>query len=399
MLCLLWACCCCCSLQALRSQNDTLSQRLNAADGSNTALQAGLDRSWASARAADRAAQETKQQLMQAQQQVLQLRQQLLLQQQQGAASGALSLGASGYSAGLMGAADGYGGLGLAGGLGAESSRARLELGPPAYANPSVYASQDWNSASRSSAASLDGPSWANQQQQQAVYGSLSSSPDAHAHQAAARAGQQQQQQQQPVSVSRSLEGPPWFVGGGGRVGSTQQISSHLPPSTTPQVHSPTPAPASTAGHVAAQQYRSTVLPQASTAAGTAALHHPSAGHGQMMPPEHADVSRGRAPSPQQLQASAADLGYSGSALPLSRDMLSVVEVMAATKQLEDQLLDLSQERDELEKELAKMPPGAGRTIKGRQRKMVVEQRLDDLGVEISRVRIEIKKLNGQTKR
>jgi flagellar biosynthesis chaperone FliJ len=79
--------------------------------------------------------------------------------------------------------------------------------------------------------------------------------------------------------------------------------------------------------------------------------------------------------------------------------MLSVVEVMATTKQLEDQLLDLSQERDELEKELAKMPPGAGRTIKGRQRKMVVEQRLDDLGVEISRVRIEIKKLNGQTKR
>jgi hypothetical protein len=128
--------------------------------------------------------------------------------------------------------------------------------------------------------------------------------------------------------------------------------------------------------------------------AANAAQQPSSSQHMQMQ--MQADMLRGKAPSPMQA---AADLGYTGSTLPLSRDMMSVVEIMASTKQLEDQLLELSKERDELEKELAKMPPGAGRTIKGRQRKMAVESRLDDLGFEISRIRTEIKKLNGQIKR
>ena len=67
-------------LQTLRAQNEALAQRLHAADSTNAALQAGLDKSWQSAHAADRAAQESKQQLMQAQQTILQLRQQLLQQ-------------------------------------------------------------------------------------------------------------------------------------------------------------------------------------------------------------------------------------------------------------------------------------------------------------------------------
>jgi hypothetical protein len=143
------------------------------------------------------------------------------------------------------------------------------------------------------------------------------------------------------------------------------------------------------------QRHQSSGLQLSVTAAAASHAYQPS---GLQLQAERSEL-QARAPSPQQLQASAADLGYTGSALPLSRDMMSVVEIMAATKQLEDQLLNLCQERDELDKELAKMPPGAGRTIKGRQRKMAVESRLDELGLEISRVRTEVKKLSGQIKR
>ena len=179
-------------------------------------------------------------------------------------------------------------------------------------------------------------------------------------------------------------------------MGSTQQISSHLQA-----------APAA----AAAASGSSGAVGAAAAAAG--GLHEPQQHAGgvplgaSVRPPTTsssqqqlaADLLRAKAPSPMQLQASAADLGFTGATLPLSRDMMSVVEIMASTKQLEDSLLGLCTERDELEKELAKMPPGAGRTIKGRQRKMAVEARLDDLGLEISRVRTDIKKLNGQIKR
>jgi gas vesicle protein len=75
---------------------------------------------------------------------------------------------------------------------------------------------------------------------------------------------------------------------------------------------------------------------------------------------------------------------------------LTVAETMAATKQLEDLLLAQSQEKDELTMELAKMPLGAGRTLKERQRKMQVEQRLEELDKLISKNRMQLKKLLGK---
>lgn len=170
-------------------------------------------------------------------------------------------------------------------------------------------------------------------------------------------------------------------------MGSTQQISSHNYACSSAAMAAPAAAAGGGARYDSQQHSSGMPLGAANTA------QQPSSSHPLQM---QADMFRAKAPSPMQA---AADLGFTGSTLPLSRDMMSVVEIMASTKQLEDQLLDLSKERDELEKELAKMPPGAGRTIKGRQRKMAVESRLDDLGFEISRIRTEIKKLNGQIKR
>jgi hypothetical protein len=95
------------------------------------------------------------------------------------------------------------------------------------------------------------------------------------------------------------------------------------------------------------------------------------------------------------VAASAAQLGFAGASTALSREHMSVVEVMAATKQLEEQLLSLLSERDELDKELAKLPLGAGRTIRERQRKNMIQARLDELNPDISRVRTHIKRLNG----
>jgi hypothetical protein len=236
-------------------------------------------------------------------------------------------------------------------------------------------------------------------QQQQGSCSSMSNSPGANMG--------QQQQQLQPVPVNRSVDGTPWFAGGGGRVGSTQQISSHVHPvvsSTTARAPTSAGLPPAAAAPASfeAQQHAAAPAP-AAAAPQPPQQQQPSSStlaHATAAAAERADALRaGRTPSPMQLQASAADLGFTGSTLPLSRDMLGVVEVMAATKQLEDELLGLCKERDDLEKELAKMPVGAGRTIKGRQRKMAVESRLDDLGLDISRLRTEIKRLNGQIKR
>lgn len=180
-------------------------------------------------------------------------------------------------------------------------------------------------------------------------------------------------------------------------MGSTQQISGHAHPvASSTTARAPTSAglaPAAAAAAFEAQQHAG-----AAAAAAPPSQQQPSSSALVQAAAERAEALRaGRTPSPMQLQA--ADLGFTGSTLPLSRDMMGVVEVMAATKQLEDELLVLCKERDDLEKELAKMPVGAGRTIKGRQRKMAVESRLDDLGLDISRVRTEIKRLNGQVKR
>eukprot|EP00879_Flechtneria_rotunda_P016839 GHRR01017625.1.p1 GENE.GHRR01017625.1~~GHRR01017625.1.p1 ORF type:complete len:169 (+),score=73.95 GHRR01017625.1:524-1030(+) len=74
----------------------------------------------------------------------------------------------------------------------------------------------------------------------------------------------------------------------------------------------------------------------------------------------------------------------------------NVAELMAATKQLEDELLVYCQEKDELNKEYAKMPLGAGRTVRERQRKVVIEERLEEVDKLISRIRMQLKKYLGK---
>jgi len=406
--CFPWCMHCLHCLQSLRAQNDTLNQRLSAADSSNCALQSGLDKSWQSARAADRAAQDAKQQLIQAQQQILQLRQQLH-HQGLSAAMPSMSAGyglgshSAGQSAGLSGgmaghswmdrAVDSYS-LGAAmapssSALGLDSARPRFESST--MQGGLMYASQEWQGGARGLAASADAAPWSSAQQH-GGFSSLSNSPSpttaARAGPAPAEAG---------PSVSRSADSTPWFAGGGSRMASTQQISNHM--------RAPSPGEvAPSTGHGGAAAGGGFDLQQtARTAAPAAAAATPAAA-----PSSHMQLDQRLTQQVQQqqqhhgsglAQASAADLGFSGSTVPLTREMMTVVEIMGATKQAEDQLLSLSKERDELEKELAKMPLGAGRTIKGRQRKQAVETRLDELGFEISRLRTQIKQLNGNIKR
>lgn len=68
-------------------------------------------------------------------------------------------------------------------------------------------------------------------------------------------------------------------------------------------------------------------------------------------------------------------------------------ELMQQIEALEGELMELSIEKSSLETEYAKMPGGAGRTMKERQRKAEVEARLEELGREISKVRLSLKKL------
>lgn len=77
-------------------------------------------------------------------------------------------------------------------------------------------------------------------------------------------------------------------------------------------------------------------------------------------------------------------------------EQLTAVEIMAQTKQLEDALLLLCQEKDELNAELSKLPLGSGKTMRERQRKAAVEARLEELDGQISRSRMALKRLLGR---
>lgn len=65
------------------------------------------------------------------------------------------------------------------------------------------------------------------------------------------------------------------------------------------------------------------------------------------------------------------------------------------TQQLETHLMRLSFERNELQSEFAKMPVHAGRTIAARTRKKEVENRLDHITQEMSRIRLKLKYISG----
>ncbi|GMH40426.1 hypothetical protein BSKO_08330 [Bryopsis sp. KO-2023] len=71
----------------------------------------------------------------------------------------------------------------------------------------------------------------------------------------------------------------------------------------------------------------------------------------------------------------------------------SVKESMRRTKILEDHLVQLGLEKKQLECEYVKMPPYGGRTLNAITRKQLVEGRLEEIGREISQIRLELKML------
>ncbi|EFJ50710.1 hypothetical protein VOLCADRAFT_116733 [Volvox carteri f. nagariensis] len=71
----------------------------------------------------------------------------------------------------------------------------------------------------------------------------------------------------------------------------------------------------------------------------------------------------------------------------------TVKDMIARSKALEDKLMVLCSEKGGLEAEYARMPLGAGRSLRERNRKQVVEQRLELLNKEISSVRMQLKRL------
>jgi len=79
-------------------------------------------------------------------------------------------------------------------------------------------------------------------------------------------------------------------------------------------------------------------------------------------------------------------------ALPYATDE-SLSQAIANTKDLEGRLMELQREKNQLDAEYSKMPANAGKTIAQRQRKVVVEQRLEAIAREISSCRLGLKKL------
>ena len=66
---------------------------------------------------------------------------------------------------------------------------------------------------------------------------------------------------------------------------------------------------------------------------------------------------------------------------------------LARTAQIEKSLMDMNMERNMLESELSKMGSSSGRTISERNRKAYVEQRVEELAREMSRMRMHLKNL------
>ncbi len=73
--------------------------------------------------------------------------------------------------------------------------------------------------------------------------------------------------------------------------------------------------------------------------------------------------------------------------------LLPLQALLARSKALEDQLMALCAEKTNLEAEFARMPLGAGRNLRERNRKAVVEQRLELLNKDISGVRMQLKRV------
>ena len=75
---------------------------------------------------------------------------------------------------------------------------------------------------------------------------------------------------------------------------------------------------------------------------------------------------------------------------------ISMADMLAHSKRLDDALVALRWEQEQLEAELSKLPEGAGKTSAQRRRKAEVEERLRVIEGQISNVRTQLKKLTGK---
>lgn len=212
-------------------------------------------------------------------------------------------------------------------------------------------------------------------------------------------------QQQRPRAVGASRgEDIPWFAGG------SRARPDLSPTPAAPQHQQQQPNSqkqqqqhegyTAAAGYLAAepsqkwQQYQPTALPQQqqmadanalSAAAATVAPAVTSSGNPVRLAPVMISEQQ------QSLQAAAG-----GPMLTPFGTEMTVAEIMARTKELEDMLLAYCQEKDDLNKEYSRMPLGAGKTLKDRNRKQFVEQRLEALDASISKTRMQLKKILGR---
>ena len=67
--------------------------------------------------------------------------------------------------------------------------------------------------------------------------------------------------------------------------------------------------------------------------------------------------------------------------------------VIKASQDMEDTLMQLNQEKTELQAEYARMPSHAGRNLKERKRKTDIEARFETLDHEVFSIRLQLKKL------
>lgn len=75
---------------------------------------------------------------------------------------------------------------------------------------------------------------------------------------------------------------------------------------------------------------------------------------------------------------------------------ITMADMLAHSKRLDDALVSLRWEQEQLEAELAKLPEGAGKTSAQRKRKAEVEERLKVIESQINNVRTQLRKLTGK---
>ncbi|CAG9463837.1 unnamed protein product [Pedinophyceae sp. YPF-701] len=110
-------------------------------------------------------------------------------------------------------------------------------------------------------------------------------------------------------------------------------------------------------------------------------------------PPQRPPDPRVQRPAPpERPQTAAPQASGQDAAAPFGTDG-NLRDMMDQTQAVEDRLMALNREREALQAEFAKMPPGAGKTMTQRRRKAEVEEGIERVTKEISSCRLQLKRL------